>query len=107
LRVRAVAGYFFNHFQVIFVLKTLKRVFYHERGSEGGTDATGYRKLLVTFMDIPKVAIMKENSPICAKLIPVCMDCFKGPEIKAPIVELMDCPKMVIKVKISTGNIFI
>jgi hypothetical protein len=68
---------------------------------------TGYRKLLVTFMDIPKVAIMKENSPICAKLIPVCMDCFKGcPEIKAPIVELMDCPKMVIKVKISTGNAY-
>jgi hypothetical protein len=33
------------------------------------------------------------------------MDCFKGcPEIKAPIVELMDCPKMVIKVKISTGK---
>jgi hypothetical protein len=32
------------------------------------------------------------------------MDCFKGcPEIKAPIVELMDCPKMV-KVKISTGK---
>jgi hypothetical protein len=75
------------------------------RGGEGGNadtaTITGYRKLLVTFMDIPKVAIIKENSPICAKLIPVCMDCFKGcPEIKAPIVELMDCPKMVIKVKI-------
>jgi hypothetical protein len=56
-------------------------------------------------MDIPKVAIIKEI-PICAKLIPVCMDCFKGcPEIK-PIVELMDCPKMVIKVKISTGNAY-
>jgi hypothetical protein len=34
------------------------------------------------------------------------MDCFKGcPETK-PIVELMDCPKMVIKVKISTGKAY-
>jgi hypothetical protein len=30
--------------------------------------------------------------------------CFNCPEIKAPIVELIDCPKMVIKVKISTGK---
>jgi hypothetical protein len=42
------------------------------KGGEGGdcrdTTITGYRKLLVTFMDIPKVAIM-ENSQF-AKLIP-------------------------------------
>jgi hypothetical protein len=35
------------------------------------------------------------------------MDCFKGcPEIKAPIVELMDCPKMV-KLKNRITEVFI
>ncbi|MNG35901.1 hypothetical protein D3C84_1227680 [compost metagenome] len=64
----------------------------------------GYKKELVTFNDIPNVAMIKENSPICDKLIPVCMDCFKGcPEIIAPTVELIDCPKIVTNVKISTG----
>jgi hypothetical protein len=38
-------------------------------------------------MDIPSVAMI-EIPNLCDKLIPVCMDCFKGcPEIKAPIVE--------------------
>src|SRR3970040_957422 len=51
----------------------------------------GYKKSLVTFNDIPKVAIIKENSPICAKVIPIWMDCFKGcPEISEPIIELVD-----------------
>ena len=38
----------------------------------------GYKKSLVTFNVIPKVAMINENSPICDKLIPVCMDCFSG-----------------------------
>jgi hypothetical protein len=56
-------------------------------------------------MVIPKVAIIRRILNL-RQLIPVVWDCFKGcPEIKAP-VELMDCPKMVIKVKISTGNAY-
>jgi hypothetical protein len=55
-------------------------------------------------MDIPKVAIIKENSQFALNSFPFVWIVKGCPEIKAPIVELMDCPKMVIKVKISTGK---
>ena len=38
----------------------------------------GYKKSLVTFSVVPKVAMINENSPICDKLIPVCIDCLSG-----------------------------
>lgn len=51
----------------------------------------GYKKSLVTPSDMPSVAMMNENSPICDKLIPVCTDCLSGwPESKAPTVALSD-----------------
>jgi hypothetical protein len=32
--------------------------------------AIGYKKSIVTFKDTPKEAMIKENSPICERLIP-------------------------------------
>ena len=67
----------------------------------------GYKKSLVTFNVIPNVAMMNENSPICDKLIPVCIDCFRGcPENSAPIVDKNDCPRITAKVKIPTGTAY-
>ena len=64
----------------------------------------GYKKVLVAFRVTPKVAMIKENSPICDKLIPVLIESFKGcPDNNAPNVELMDCPKMVTTDRIMTG----
>jgi hypothetical protein len=43
----------------------------------------GYKKSLVTFSDIPSVAMIKENSQF-VPIITYLYDCFKGcPEIKA------------------------
>jgi hypothetical protein len=39
-------------------------------GNADTATITGYRKLLVTFMDIPKVAIIKENSQFALNSFP-------------------------------------
>jgi hypothetical protein len=47
--------------------------------------AIGYRKLDVTLSVKPRVAMIKENSPICAWLIPACMAVLNGcPAMIAP-----------------------
>ena len=77
--------------------------------------ATGNRKSLVTFRVSPRVATINANSPICAMLIPTCMDCFKGcPDNSAPRVVANILPKIVSRVtqriaircsKIAAGSI--
>jgi hypothetical protein len=43
----------------------------------------GYKKSLVTFSDIPSVAMIKENSQFVPMSFPIWIDCFGCPEIKA------------------------
>ena len=58
--------------------------------------AIGYKKSLVTFKVKPKVAMIKENSPIWAKLIPACTDVFKGwPDSNEPNPAKINLPKIM------------
>ena len=65
----------------------------------------GYTKSSSTFNDTPKAAIIKANSPICAKLKPDCIDVLSGcPDNRTPNEEKKAFPTIVTNVIKITGN---
>ena len=67
--------------------------------------ATGYNRSLVTLRVSPSVAMMKENSPICERLMPARTAVFKGwPASTAPLMLLSGCPIRVTTHSTSTGS---
>ena len=67
----------------------------------------GYTKSSSTFNDTPKAAIIKANSPICAKLKPDCIDVLSGcPDNKTPNEEKKAFPTIVTNVIRITGHAY-
>ena len=65
----------------------------------------GYRKLLVTPRDTPRVAMMKANSPICVNEKPHCIAVFSDcPERSTPVVANSSWPSMTVRVMTTMGS---
>ena len=66
--------------------------------------AIGYKKSLVTLYDMPKAAMMNENSPIWESPIPTFSDVRPSfPAINAPMVQLVTFPRMTAPAMIRIG----
>ena len=69
------------------------------------TTATGYMNELITPAASPTPAMMNENSPICARLIPVWIECLNPlPVMKEPAVTAITFPVITITVRTSTAS---
>ena len=65
----------------------------------------GYRKLLVTPRDTPRVAMMKENSPICDSEKPLWTAVFSGwPDRSTPSMAKNGWPMMTVRVMMRMGS---
>ena len=69
--------------------------------------ATGYMNPRVTPAVRPTPAMMNENSPICARLIPVCMECLRpAPVMNAPAETAIVLPAMTSALSAITATQF-
>ena len=65
----------------------------------------GYKKLLITPRLMPREAIIKENSPICARLKPQCTEVLRlWPEASTPPVEKISLPIIVATTSTKIGS---